>query len=84
MIDSLLEKGKEINNQTDATINEEKDNLYTIKKNIQGNKDFVKGIKELEKQKNEDIKNFRTKNKILEQKNQQLMLMLTTLESQLT
>ena len=84
LIDSLLEKGKEINNQTDATINEEKDNLYTIKKNIQGNKDFVKGIKELEKQKNEDIKNFRTKNKILEQKNQQLMLMLTTLESQLT
>ena len=81
MVNSSLIKGKEINNKTDETIKEEKDNLNKVEKNIKDNKDFMQEIKEFEKQKNEDIKNFKNNNKILEQKNQQLMLMLTSLES---
>ena len=81
MVNSSLIKWKEINDKTDETIKEEKDNLNKVEKNIKDNKDFMQEIKEFEKQKNEDIKNFKNNNKILEQKNQQLMLMLTSVES---
>ena len=46
-------------------------------------KNFIVVMKELEKQKNEEIQSFRNNNKALEQKNKQLMGMLTILESKL-
>ena len=72
-----------INDNTQKTINEEKNTIDEVKKNIKSKTNFIDEIKELEKQKNEEIQCFRDNNKILEQKNKQLMGMLTILESKL-
>ena len=55
----------------------------TLKKILRKNKDFIKEIKKFEKQKNEEIESFRNNNIKLEEKNKQLMGILTLLESKL-
>ena len=72
-----------LNNDTEKTINEEKNKVDEVEKNIKEEKNFIVVMKELEKQKNEEIQSFRNNNKTLEQKNKQLMGMLTILESKL-
>ena len=80
---TLISNGNEINNETKDAINEVKNQVNEVKKNIQEKKEFVKEIAKLEKQKKEDIENMKNNNKNLKQKNEQLMLMLTALESKL-
>lgn len=81
--DDLVENTGIINNDTEKTINEEKNKVNEVEKNIKEEKNFIVVMKELEKQKNEEIQSFRNNNKALEQKNKQLMGMLTILESKL-
>ena len=80
---NLVENTGIINNDTEKTINEEKNKVDEVEKNIKEEKNFIVVMKELEKQKNEEIQSFRNNNKALEQKNKQLMGMLTILESKL-
>ena len=81
--DDLVENTGNINDDTEKTINEEKNKVDEVEKNIKEEKNFIVVMKELEKQKNEEIQSFRNNNKALEQKNKQLMGMLTILESKL-
>ena len=83
LADALMKNTGNINDNTQKTINEEKNTIDEVKKNIKSKTNFIDEIKELEKQKNEEIQCFRDNNKILEQKNKQLMGMLTILESKL-
>ena len=83
LADALTKKGKEINSQANESINETKNQANEIKKNVQEKKDFVKEIKEFENQKENEIKNMKNNNISLKQKNEQLILMLNTLESKL-
>lgn len=83
LANTLISKGNEINNETKDAINEGKNQVNEVKKNIQEKKNFVEEIAKLEKQKKEDIENMKNNNKNLKQKNEQLMLMLTALESKL-
>ena len=83
LADSLISKGNVINNDTNNAINEGKNQVEEVKQNIQSKKDFVEEISKLEKQKKEDIEKMKNNNKTLKQKNDQLILMLTALESKL-
>ena len=81
LADTLVNKGNDINNDIKNIINEEKNQIVQVKQNIQSKKNFVKKISKLEKQKIEDIENMKNNNKKLKQNNEQLFLMLTSLES---
>lgn len=81
LADSLSSKNKEINNEADKTINNEKNQVNEIKVNIDNNKDFMKQLKIFEDQKKEDINNMKNNNALLKQKNQELTLILNSLEN---
>ena len=83
LVDSLILKEKEVNNKTENVIKEEENKINEVKKNVSANKDFMKEIKELEIQKKEEIENFKNSNKNLEEKNKQLIVMLSSLENNL-
>lgn len=83
LANTLISKGNEINNETKDAINEGKNQVNEVKENIKEKKEFVEEIAKLENQKKEDIENMKNNNKNLKQKNEQLMLMLTALESKL-
>ena len=83
LADSLVVKGNEINKDTENIINDGKNQVKEVKQNIQSTKVFVEEISKLEKQNIEDIENMKNKNKTLKQKNDQLILIFTTLESKL-
>ena len=55
--------------------------MKEVESNSKEKKDFLKEIKELEKQKENDIINMKNNNAILKQKNEQLLLMLNALEN---
>ena len=83
LANTLISNGNEINNETKDAINEGKNQVNEVKENIKEKKEFVEEIAKLENQKKEDIENMKNNNKNLKQKNEQLMLMLTALESKL-
>ena len=83
LADTLLKKGGDINNQVDETINKGKNQVKEIEENLIEKKGFVEEIKEMEKQKEEEIRNMKNNNGILKQKNEQLILILNSLELKL-
>ena len=83
LANSLVTNGSIINNETENAINEGKNQVEQVKENIQAKKDFVEEISKLEKQKKDDIENMKNNNKTLKQKNEQLIQMLTALESKI-
>ena len=83
LADSLVSNGNTINNETESAINEGKNQVEKVKENIQSKKDFVEEISKLEKQKKDDIENMKNNNKTMKQKNEQLIHMLSVLESKL-
>jgi TolA-binding protein len=83
LANSLVTNGSIINNETENAINEGKNQVEQVKENIQAKKDFVEEISKLEKQNKDDIENMKNNNNTLKQKNEQLIQMLTALESKL-
>ena len=83
LTNSLVTKGNEINTETNQIINEGKNQVEQVAKNIKDKKDFVEELNKLEGQKKKDIENMKNNNKMLKQKNEQLIQVLTTLELKL-
>jgi len=83
LANSLVNNGSIINNETESAINEGKNQNELVKKNIEAKKDFIEEISKLEKQKKDDIENMKNNNITLKQKNEQLIQMLSALESKL-
>ena len=79
----MNEKQGEKNNKTYGITNDEKTQVKETEKNIKQQKDFAEEMKELEKQREEEIKNMKNDGADLKQKNAQLILMLSVVESKL-
>ena len=79
----MNEKQGEKNNKTYGITNDEKTQVKETEKNIKQQKDFAEEMKELEKQREEEIKNMKNDDADLKQKNAQLILMLNIIESKL-
>lgn len=79
----MNEKQGEKNNKTYGITNDEKTQVKETEKNIKQQKDFAEEMKELEKQREEEIKNMKNDGADLKQKNAQLILMLNIIESKL-
>lgn len=81
LADSLISNSQEIITGNENVVNDGKKQLENTENNIKKKEIFVEQIKRLENEKKKDIENIKINNKWLKQKNDQLILILTNLES---
>jgi len=81
LADSLISNNQEIITENENVVNDGKKQLESTENNIKRKEIFVEQIKRLENEKKKDIENIKINNKWLKQKNDQLILILTNLES---
>ena len=80
---SLISDTQKINTESEKAISTGNNQVKVVESNIEEKKNFVEEIKKLEKEKKEEIENMEANNKNLKQKNAQLILILSNLESKL-
>ena len=83
LADSLISKSQDINSESKNIINDGEKQVEKVRNNIKEKKNFLEEIKKLEKEKKEDKEINKNNNENLKQKNAQLILILTNLESKL-
>ena len=81
LADSLISNNQEIITENENVVNDGKKQLESTENNIKRKEIFVEQIKRIENEKKKDIENIKINNKWLKQKNDQLILILTNLES---
>jgi len=81
LADSLISNNQEIITENENVVNDGKKQLESTENNIKRKEIFVEQIKRLENEKKKDIENIKINNKWLKKKNDQLILILTNLES---
>ena len=74
------ENMNEINIETEKEINDGKNQEQNVENNIKEKKDFMKELSDLENNKEKEIEQMKNNNKLLKQKNEQLINILTNLE----
>ena len=83
LTNSLVSNVSKINEETNQSIKDGINQVEQVEKNIKNTKDFVEELTKLEEQKKKDIDNMKNNNKMLKQKNEQLIQVLTALELKL-
>jgi len=83
LANAIVSNTQTINAETKTVITNVKNQVEDAEINLKENESFVLQIKKLEEEKKEEIESMKNNNKNLKQKNDQLMLILINLESNL-